>query len=391
MANPVTRLASETIVNLGTNDTKADPINGNHTVDTDTNFILCFASATLVGALSAGGSLFTDITVNSESFTKITPSVPFGVSDANDSPHFELWGLLNPAATGSQAYSANWGTIGLANVRTQHLHFINYKNVRDFATEVSSVTEIFKWVVNATESGTTVSLGTSGNGNTVTAGDFQTIFTYGASSPSQTHTINNGWTEVADGTTGAQTTDCAYSAYDTTSSTDDDATQIVTLGTDGAGVTIGIRAIIDERIYVSSGSGTLGAVTNTAAIKRPPRVYLNTTQTKAGATELAVQSYNDAGTSLTFNDPQGTGPTGSVFLGIENTSTRFIDWQAVTVNTGPIGSGTPSITPIEAAGNALRTTVTITDVANSGETPGLGSETWNDGSSGNVITGTGFL
>ena len=35
--------------------------------------------------------------------------------------------------------------------------------------------------------------------------------------------------------------------------------------------------------------------------------------------------------------------------------------------------------------------VVITDVANSGETPGSGSETWDDGSSGNVITGTGFL
>lgn len=32
----------------------------------------------------------------------------------------------------------------------------------------------------------------------------------------------------------------------------------------------------------------------------------------------------------------------------------------------------------------------ITDVANSGETPGAGSETWNDGSTGNVISGTGF-
>jgi hypothetical protein len=33
----------------------------------------------------------------------------------------------------------------------------------------------------------------------------------------------------------------------------------------------------------------------------------------------------------------------------------------------------------------------ITDVANSGETPGSGTETWDDGSTGNVITGTNFL
>ena len=36
-------------------------------------------------------------------------------------------------------------------------------------------------------------------------------------------------------------------------------------------------------------------------------------------------------------------------------------------------------------------TVSITDVANSGETPGSGSESWDDGSTGNVITGSGFL
>lgn len=36
-------------------------------------------------------------------------------------------------------------------------------------------------------------------------------------------------------------------------------------------------------------------------------------------------------------------------------------------------------------------TVVITDVANSGETPGSGTETWQDGSTGNVITGTGFM
>lgn len=41
---------------------------------------------------------------------------------------------------------------------------------------------------------------------------------------------------------------------------------------------------------------------------------------------------------------------------------------------------------IDAAGN-----VVITDVANSGETPGAGSETWNDGSTGNVISGLGFV
>lgn len=34
--------------------------------------------------------------------------------------------------------------------------------------------------------------------------------------------------------------------------------------------------------------------------------------------------------------------------------------------------------------------IVLTDVANSGETPGLGTETWADGSTGNVITGSGW-
>lgn len=40
---------------------------------------------------------------------------------------------------------------------------------------------------------------------------------------------------------------------------------------------------------------------------------------------------------------------------------------------------------------AVATPPVITDVANSGETPGSGTETWQDGSTGNVITGTGFM
>jgi hypothetical protein len=390
MPNSVTRLGQVTRTR-GTLQTKVNSAGGSFTVPADTNFALCFASASLIGSLSAGEALFSQISISGEDFTKVTPTIPFGVTDANDSPHFELWGLLNPSQTGSTiSFLWQWGNIPIANVRTQHLHWVFYKNVLG-KYKSSTVSNSLKWVVTGTESDTTVSLGTSGNGNTVTAGDFQVVFTYGSSSPSQTHTINNGWTEVLDNVTGAETTDCAFSAYDTTSSTDDDATQIVTLGTDGAGPTIGIRAILEQDAVGSSGTPSIFLPTVSSSTKRPPRVYLNTTQTKAGATELAVQSYNDAGTSLTFNDPQGTGPTGSAFLGIENTSTRFIDWQAVTVNTGPQASGTPSIAAIEAAGNALRTTVTVTDVANSGETPGAGSETWNDGSSGNVITGSGFV
>ena len=210
-------------------------------------------------------------------------------------------------------------------------------------------------------------------------------------SETATFTEDLGYTELADFQSGSNADDFAMAVYYSSSNTN--ATQNVSVTNFGTRA-VGYRfRVLDETQPAQSISGAVNTptlATASGSTKRPPRVYLNTTQTKAGATELPVQSFNDAGTSLTFNDPQGA-PTGSLFLGIENTSTRFIDWQAVTVNTGPIASGTPSIAAIEAAGNALRTTVTVTDVANSGETPGAGSETWNDGSSGNVISGSGFL
>ena len=49
-----------------------------------------------------------------------------------------------------------------------------------------------------------------------------------------------------------------------------------------------------------------------------PRVYLNTTQTLAGATRMVVTAANGGGTSITFDDPIGA-PTGSLWLGVENT------------------------------------------------------------------------
>jgi hypothetical protein len=54
-------------------------------------------------------------------------------------------------------------------------------------------------------------------------------------------------------------------------------------------------------------------------------------------------------------------------------------------------TGTNDMFTIMAALKPGGSAVTITDVANSGETPGSGTETWPDGSTGNVITGTGFM
>jgi len=64
-----------------------------------------------------------------------------------------------------------------------------------------------------------------------------------------------------------------------------------------------------------------------------PNVYLNTSETLTGATEMTVTSYNLAGTSITFDDPAGA-PTGSVSLGVQNMANGAVGWISVTVNTG---------------------------------------------------------
>jgi hypothetical protein len=79
--------------------------------------------------------------------------------------------------------------------------------------------------------------------------------------------------------------------------------------------------------------------------------------------------------------------------GVPGTDDTFVgtfssfDANGFTMNFTAV-SGTLDRWPVLLIGEAV---VTVTDVANSGETPGSGTETWDDGSSGNVITGTGFV
>lgn len=381
----VTRLATTTVNFVNVSSASQEPTwTGTHTIDANTNLVLLYYINTIGLSSTLPDPFVSAASINSEAFTLIYRER----SNIFTAPQvgISVWALINPSATGTQNWSITCDTP--ATLNTQWAAFSNYSGAQNILTAADAVT-----FVSSVANSQTPSLPATG----VTAGDYQFII-YSQSiadegaAQTQSTTINNGWTEVQDTQSGTASGDAHFAWYDTASFTDDDATQNITLAnTLNNGHNFAVRFIINNRQFYATGTPSIPTITQSTSIKRPPRVYLNTTQTKVGATELAVQSYNDAGTSLTFNDPQGTGPTGSAFLGIENTSTHFIDWQAVTVNTGPIGSGTPSITPIEAAGNALRTTVTVTDVANSGETPGAGSETWNDGSSGNVITGTGFL
>ncbi len=90
-----------------------------------------------------------------------------------------------------------------------------------------------------------------------------------------------------------------------------------------------------------------------------PKVYLNTTATKAGADIMTVTAANSAGTSATFTDPAG-GKTGSLWLGVENQANDDIAWIGVTVTTTTkIVNGTPETPEITAAG-AVTLTRTVT-------------------------------
>jgi hypothetical protein len=108
-----------------------------------------------------------------------------------------------------------------------------------------------------------------------------------------------------------------------------------------------------EVIKTASGSPSIPAATASGTAYIAPKVWLNTTQTLAGATEMTVTSFNTAGTSITFTDPTGA-PTGSLFLGVENRNNGDVGWIAVTVTSGAdvTASGTPDIPAITASGTA---------------------------------------
>lgn len=111
---------------------------------------------------------------------------------------------------------------------------------------------------------------------------------------------------------------------------------------------------VSKIIKPSTGTPSTEVITATGVANLAPRVYLNTSQTLSGATEMTVTAYNLAGTSITFSDPAGA-PTGALFLGVENVNLGGGDsntgWIAVTVNAVELTStGTPSIAEITASG-----------------------------------------
>ena len=91
---------------------------------------------------------------------------------------------------------------------------------------------------------------------------------------------------------------------------------------------------------IDATTATSELATYPAQVWLTPRVYLNATETKAGADEMTVTAANAAGTSITFTDDSG-GQTGSLKLGVENQQNSAIAWIDVTVN----AAGTDLIQP----------------------------------------------
>ncbi len=120
---------------------------------------------------------------------------------------------------------------------------------------------------------------------------------------------------------------------------------------------VGQTFVIEEDAgsKTASGSPTISAITAAANAFIWPKVYLNTTETLIGATELAVTDASEDGTSITFDDAAGA-PTGSLKLGVENRNIGFVGWIDVTVSAGggadQTASGAPSIGGVTSSGAA---------------------------------------
>ena len=87
---------------------------------------------------------------------------------------------------------------------------------------------------------------------------------------------------------------------------------------------------VSEIIREATGSPSISPITAAGNSFIWPKVYLNTTETLVGATEMTISSVDIDGTSITFDDSVGP-PVGSLFLGVENRVNGDVGWIAVTV------------------------------------------------------------
>lgn len=120
---------------------------------------------------------------------------------------------------------------------------------------------------------------------------------------------------------------------------DGDASIVLDITTaDGAASISPITAAgVAEIFRTAQGGPSISKITASGNSFIWPKVWLNTSQTLSGATEMTISSVQADGTGITFDDSVGP-PTGSIFLGVENRVNGDVGWIAVTITerTGPV-------------------------------------------------------
>ena len=119
---------------------------------------------------------------------------------------------------------------------------------------------------------------------------------------------------------------------------DGDASIVVDATTAGGSPSITpiTSAGVVEIFRTAQGGPSISKITASGNSFIWPKVWLNTSMSLSGATEMTVSAVEADGTNITFDDAVGA-PVGSVFLGVENRANGDVGWIAVTVTAGPTG------------------------------------------------------
>lgn len=184
-----------------------------------------------------------------------------------------------------------------------------------------------------------------------------------ATSPAPTTAVATSWDNIH------------YQTFDTVNMKDDnehgswasftirvDYTPDTTVNAAGTCTTTGALTA-DANGQIAHGTATAGA--NLSAIGSiMPTVWLNSTATLTGATQMTVTAASP--TSITFSDPAGA-PTGSLQLGVTNENAgggeANTGWIAVTVNQGGAAAGTITASATLAGVGKSRSSGTATTLA----------------------------
>ncbi len=282
-----------------------------HTVDTGATLLLVYVGmegnesideATNPPQWSLGGG---------EALTKISDS---GSTGNNADCRSQWWGLVNPTAgagtvrlrSGSGNHNPMWGAA------------VNYLGT--IAGSVAVAVNVLSTDNNTDATSTAV------HGSAGTPSSALIFGGHGQGQDMAPSSNATGFTEVFDTTTGgSNSADFACNISELLDAAPEAITVTWTVSDENCSIYLELRAK-----YIASGTPSITKATLSGAAHVWPRVYLNTTETKAGADEMTVTAANAAGTSITFDDPAG-GKTGSLKLGVEN-AFDLIGWIDVTVN-----------------------------------------------------------